>query len=165
MVEIPVIPAPLQVERCDGAPFVMHAGVRVIVGREPTAVSTAVLLAARIGNDLGAGVAVTHDDDGSPGAVALRLTTDLTELPVPADLLPALAAEAYRLEVRARRITVTALDVAGLLHGLATLDQLGRTIGDGVVFPPVVIVDHPRFAWRGLCLDLARHFFDMQTIK
>jgi len=165
VVEIPVIPAPLQVERCDGAPFVMHAGVRVIVGREPTAVSTAVLLAARIGNDLGAGVAVTHDDDGSPGAVALRLTTDLTELPVPADLLPALAAEAYRLEVRARRITVTALDVAGLLRGLATLDQLGRTIGDGVVFPPVVIVDHPRFAWRGLCLDLARHFFDMQTIK
>ena len=165
MVEVPVIPAPLQVERCDGAPFVMHAGVRVIVGREPTAVSTAVLLAARIGNDLGAGVAVTHDDDGSPGAIALRLTTDPTELPVPADLLPVLAAEAYRLEVRARRITVTALDVAGLLRGLATLDQLGRTTGDGVVFPPVVIVDHPRFAWRGLCLDLARHFFDMQTIK
>src|SRR5665647_888532 len=130
-----------------------------------TAVATAVLAATRIGNDLGVGVAVTHDDDGSPGAIALRLTTDPTELPVPADLLPVLAAEAYRLEVRARRITVTALDVAGLLRGLATLDQLGRTTGDGVVFPPVVIVDQPRFAWRGLCLDLARHFFDMQTIK
>jgi hexosaminidase len=85
---------------------------------------------------------------------------------VPTDLAPTLATEAYRVEVSARRITVTALDVRGLLRGLATLEQLARRKGtEGLSIAPVVVVDHPRFAWRGLCIDLARHYIDVDTVK
>jgi hexosaminidase len=163
---VQVIPAPIRAERRDGAPFVLRPGVRLLVGHEPAAVSTAVLVAERLGAHLGAPVAVTQRDDGAPGVIALRLVTDPGALPVPVDLPSALAAEAYRLEIGARRITVTSLDAQGLLRGLATLEQLARRGGtEGVSFEPVLVVDHPRFSWRGLCLDVARHFFDVETIK
>jgi hexosaminidase len=164
--ELPVIPAPLRAEWRDGGPFVLRPGSRVLVSFEPAAVTAAVLVATRIGAELGVPVAVTHDDDGSPGAVELRLTTDPSELPVPFGLAPVLAVEAYRLEIDTRRVTVTALDAAGLMRGLSTLEQLARPTGQSAVaFPPLLVVDYPRFAWRGLCLDLARHFFDTDTIK
>lgn len=164
---VDVVPAPLQGERRGGRPFAVRPGVRVVVGREPAAVAAAVLLATRLGRDVGAPVAVLHEDEG-PGVVELRLTTDPAELPVSAALAPALAAEAYRLEVDERRVVLTALDTTGLARGLATLDQLGHAPagpGRAVLVPPVLVVDHPRFPWRGLCLDVARHFFGVDVLK
>lgn len=169
MLEVPVIPVPLRAERREGPPFVLRPGVRVQVGQDPTAVAVAVMVASQIGRQLKAPVAVTQGDDDAPGVLELRLTTDPDALSIPPGLAPALAAEGYRLEVAARRITLTALDTRGLLRGLATLDQLarpaGRGVGEGMSVAAVVIVDHPRFAWRGLCLDLARHYFDVDALK
>jgi len=166
VLEVPVVPAPVRSERRDGPPFVLRPGVRVLVGEDPAAVAVAVLAATQVGRQVNAPVAVTQDDDGGAGVIELRLTTDPAHLPVPPGVAPALATEAYRLAVDARRIVVTALDATGLLRGLATLEQLARPAGaDGVSFAPVLVVDHPRYAWRGLCLDLARHYFDADAVK
>ena len=165
--ETPVVPAPLTIEPRPGASFAAVEGIRVVTGREPEAVSAAVRVAGRIGRRCGFPVAVVQDDDGSPGAIVLRITSRREDLPVPADLDPALAAEAYRLEVSAERAVVTALGGAGLLRGTYTLQQLARPgTGDAAFdFPPVLVVDHPRFAWRGLSLDVARHFFGVDDVK
>jgi len=167
VVEVPLVPAPLHAERREGRGFMLRQGVRIQVSREPTAVATAVLLAGQVGREIAGPVAIVHDDNPSPGAIALRLTTDPAELAVPDALAPALAAEAYRLEVDERRVTITALDPTGLVRGVQTLNQLTARSADhgGVVIDPVLVVDHPRFAWRGLMLDLARHFFDVGAIK
>ena len=97
----------------------------------------------------------------------LQLTTTPVDLPVPERTPAALAAEAYRLEVDQQRVVITALEPPGLVRGVQTLIRLiTRDPGHGgAVVEPVLVVDRPRFAWRGLMLDLARHFFDAETIR
>ena len=74
---------------------------------------------------------------------------------------PGLPAEGYRLVTGPRGATITASDEAGMLHGAVTLWQLG----DKGAVPGVVIDDAPRFAWRGVMLDSARHMQSVDTIK
>ena len=68
--------------------------------------------------------------------------------------------EAYTLDVDAREgATLTANSPAGISRGLQTLRSLlPATVGDGVDLPAWLIHDAPRFAYRGLALDLARNF-------
>jgi hexosaminidase len=70
--------------------------------------------------------------------------------------------EGYRLEVSARRIRVSATDARGLLYGAVTLWQLA-TASDAqpIRIPALRIEDVPRFPWRALMLDSARH---MQSV-
>jgi hexosaminidase len=74
---------------------------------------------------------------------------------------PVMPPEGYRLEVDANGIRITAADLAGAFYARQSLEQL-RT-DDGVPF--VTIEDHPRFAYRGLMLDVARHFFPVEVVE
>jgi hexosaminidase len=66
--------------------------------------------------------------------------------------------EAYALEVTPGRITVSASSAAGLFYGAVTLWQLlPPGVGSGQI-PAQTIHDAPKYAWRGLMLDSARHF-------
>lgn len=73
----------------------------------------------------------------------------------------------YRIGIDGGRITVTARAPRGLFYGGVTLWQLlTPDRGKGAVrVADGVIVDHPRFAWRGLMLDSARHFQSVADIK
>ena len=82
-----------------------------------------------------------------------------------------LSAEAYRLSVGV--ITrIEAGSAAGVIHALTTLRQLGpdelwsesTASLERIDLPFVEIDDAPRFAWRGVHLDVARHFFDVATV-
>lgn len=167
MSDVPFMPVPVHVEDRDGAPFRLAPGVRIVAGPDATAVSTAVLVGSRIGRMTGLQLAVVQEDDGRPGVVALEVVDGLEALGLDADLDPALAQEAYRLDVTTDRITVSALHGAGLLRGVVTLQQLARPGGENGTYDvaPVLVVDHPRYAWRGLAIDVARHFFGVETIK
>lgn len=73
--------------------------------------------------------------------------------------------EAYRLDVSAGGVTIDADGPAGVLHGLATLRQLvGRGAGPAAL-PFTRIEDKPRFAWRGVMIDTARHFMSVAALK
>jgi len=71
---------------------------------------------------------------------------------------PGLPAEGYRLRADARGATIAASDDAGLFYGAVTLWQLATQPGHGGRVGSVSIEDAPRFGWRGLMLDSARHF-------
>ncbi len=74
--------------------------------------------------------------------------------------------EEYTLSVRTDGITIDARTDIGVLRGIATLSQLLRPGMDGAISLPVVTIhDRPRFRWRGLLLDCARHFMPVATIK
>ncbi len=74
--------------------------------------------------------------------------------------------EAYGLEVGRRGVDITARGHAGLFYGLQSLRQLVRPgPPSGWAVPRVRIVDRPRFAWRGMHLDVARHFFPVEVVK
>ena len=80
--------------------------------------------------------------------------------------------EAYQLEVTSKSIVITAKENAGLIYGLETIRQLLPTAIESKnqvanvnwVIPNVSIKDEPRFQWRGLMLDLSRHFFDKNYV-
>lgn len=73
--------------------------------------------------------------------------------------------ESYNLTVNPSTITLKANTDLGALHGLSTLMQLLTVKNNVYVFPSVKIIDNPRFAWRGLMIDVARHFMPVDVIK
>lgn len=75
------------------------------------------------------------------------------------------AAESYRLAIDAHTVELTASDAAGLQHGVHTLLQLLTATRRGWAWPAAAIDDAPRFAHRGLMLDVARHFFAVDVVE
>jgi hexosaminidase len=74
--------------------------------------------------------------------------------------------EAYELTVAADTVTVRANTPAGLFAAVQTLRQLVPVRGEGdVTLPGGRILDRPRFAYRGVMLDVARHFFTVDEVK
>jgi hexosaminidase len=74
--------------------------------------------------------------------------------------------EAYDLTVAADGVTVRANAPAGLFTAVQTLRQLVPVRGEGdVTLPGGRILDRPRFGYRGVMLDVARHFFTLDEIK
>lgn len=74
--------------------------------------------------------------------------------------------EGYRLQVRAPAIRIMARTPAGLFYGLQTLRQLISPDAHGVARVPALdIEDHPRFPYRGMHLDVGRHFFSVAFVE
>ena len=73
--------------------------------------------------------------------------------------------ESYTLEVASTQIKLSSATNVGAMRGLETLLQLLEGDGTGFYFPAVSITDKPRFPWRGLMLDSARHYMPMEVIK
>lgn len=73
--------------------------------------------------------------------------------------------EGYELEIRVSGIRLSAPRRIGIHYGLQTLLQLAHPEEGGVVFPCCTIRDEPRFKWRGLMLDVARHFLPLDLVK
>ncbi len=99
---------------------------------------------------------------GAKGSILLKLNT------VPDQQL---GNEGYTLVSTPKGITITANQNSGLFYGIQTLIQLlPKEIESKVVvnmkwtIPAVSVKDYPRFAWRGLMLDVSRHFFVKQDV-
>lgn len=73
--------------------------------------------------------------------------------------------EAYRLEITPDRITIAAASDTGALNGMHSLLQLILLQPGKGVLPCAVITDQPRFGYRGMHLDVSRHFYDADQVK
>ncbi len=73
--------------------------------------------------------------------------------------------ESYVLDVVARQAVLSAPTVVGILRGLETLLQLVEADSAGFYLPLATIRDRPRFPWRGLLIDVSRHFEPVEVIK
>lgn len=73
--------------------------------------------------------------------------------------------ESYTLEVAATGVMLRATTVPGAMHGLETLLQLLDGDAEGYFVPAVHIRDQPRFPWRGLLIDVSRHWQPMAVIE
>lgn len=86
---------------------------------------------------------------------------------------PDLGAEGYELTVTPRSVTITAATEAGAFYGVQTLLQLlppeamGSNIHPNISWtvPCLHIKDQPRFVWRGLMLDVSRHFYTKEEVE
>jgi len=73
--------------------------------------------------------------------------------------------ESYVLEVTATGAKLTAPTPLGAMHGLQTFLQLVDVSPGGFAAPAVTIHDQPRFPWRGLMIDSARHFIPLDVVR
>lgn len=73
--------------------------------------------------------------------------------------------ESYELSIRSEGIEIHAATDIGAMHALSTLLQLVSVQNASFGFPELVIKDSPRFVWRGLMLDAARHFMPVEVVK
>ena len=95
--------------------------------------------------------------------VVLKINRSLNEL----------GDEGYALTATKRRVVIVAPTEAGLFYGTQTLRQLlpveieSPEAAQGVDWklPCCTIKDQPRFSWRGMMLDVSRHFFDKEEVK
>ena len=73
--------------------------------------------------------------------------------------------ESYRLDIAPSGARLKAATVDGAMHGLETFLQLIQPGADGFQVPALHIEDHPRFPWRGLMLDVSRHWMPLEVVE
>ena len=103
------------------------------------------------------GYSVTDSDsDEAHTRVSINIDQNITETP-----------ESYNLKIAPQGIDISGSDYAGLFYGLQTLVQILETtkINNSPAVASVLIEDRPRFRWRGMLLDVARHMFPADFIK
>ncbi len=144
--DLPLIPKPVSVTLNAGAPLRLRQGAAIAVpAGDAAALGDArwlVQLARR-----SRGLALRIDRRGPDAAIVFRRRSGQ-----PSD-------ESYSLSIDHHRAVISAASEAGLVHGLASLWQLiGAQSGRGSVsLGAATIEDQPRYAWRGLLIDSARH--------
>ena len=73
--------------------------------------------------------------------------------------------ESYRLDISNSGARLNAPTTLGVMRGLETFLQLEQTTSAGFAVPAVSIEDSPRFPWRGLMIDVGRHFIPLDVLK
>ena len=73
--------------------------------------------------------------------------------------------ESYSLEISPAGAKLDAATPLGIMRGLQTFLQLVQTTPDGFAVPAIAIQDKPRFPWRGLMIDVGRHFMPLDVLK
>ncbi|MFB6454026.1 family 20 glycosylhydrolase [Chitinophaga sp. Hz27] len=141
-----LIPLPVQVQ-WNSSSFVVDRNTALVADAQTT--DAAALLNTYIQQKTGFSLT-------SKGEKRIVLTVDNTQQ---------LPAEGYRLHTDGNEVRITAYDTDGIVHGIATLRQLWQQDNGKLLVPGADITDYPRFHYRGMHLDVSRHFFTIDFIK
>ncbi len=169
----PVIPAPARFDG-DGDTFVFRSGT-TIAYTTPDVARIVERFCSEITRRTGLRLALMAGNSGSSElSVRIELATgnELGALPVPIGVSPTGDApldERHSLAIERDQVVVCAVEPVGVARGLTTLTQLLAPTPSGsareVSVPAARILDAPRYAWRGLSLDVARTFFTVDELR
>jgi hexosaminidase len=103
----------------------------------------------------------------APGlAVDDQMTTLIVACDGPGQEIPSVTEnESYRLDITSRQALLGAPTVVGAIRGLETVLQLLSNDRRGFFLPGIKLEDQPRFPWRGLLIDVGRHFEPIEVLK
>jgi len=147
-----VIPAPAQIAAGHGA-FTVREHTRVLIPPDPAAAGSALYFVDLLRRSHPTWLDVIERGGARVPDRAISFRLDPT--------LPGASPESYQIVVSPQRVVVSAGDRRGLFYGAVTLWQLctaNAAAPGAITLPALRIVDAPRFRWRGLMLDSARHF-------
>ena len=157
-----LIPEPASQQLNQGH-FTLPTAISIEAPNQPELTHTLDELKTRLGTPTGYIITISHETNP---AATIRLLINKT-----AD--PAIGDEGYTLTTTPSNITIHANKAAGIFYGIQTLYQLlpkeieskqpVRNVSWSA--PCITITDYPRFGWRGLMFDVARHFFTKQEVK
>lgn len=165
-----ILPQPSQITLTEGEWVRRHrghasTGLRLRISAAPSEklAAQAALLAGYLDeeNHFAAEAVATAEAEGD-----IHLTLNLPPRVVPAKLHEAgFANETYRLTVTAERILIEAASPDGIARGIQTLRQLLSGQRAQLSVPGLIVNDAPALGWRGLHLDVSRHFRDAADVK
>ncbi|MFI6711541.1 family 20 glycosylhydrolase [Nonomuraea sp. NPDC050478] len=157
-----LLPKPVSLTETGGAPYTLHRNTRVLAlgdGAQAPANHLARLLRRATGHKLTVAAA-------GRGPAPIVIEVGAGKAPEGHE------AEGYTLSVTAAEVRIRAATPNGALHGVQTLRQLfpqwaesGEVVGAEWTVPAVEITDYPRFAHRGMMLDVARSFYPVDEVK
>ena len=154
-----IIPDPSSIEKMDGQ-FILNQSVPVFI-QEDELKTTADYLAIRIQSFLSEKPDIILLEGKSSGKKGIYLKLD-----------PSMSSqdpEGYRMVVSTKKIEISAGTPAGVFYGIQSFLQLLITKNNlenkTLIIPALRISDSPRFRWRGMHLDVSRHFQDKEFIK
>lgn len=163
MTDVDIIPKPQQVERGSGS-FIINDNMKLVVTQgNQKAQQVARYFADRFRQVAGFNLPlVAQPPENGEKCILFDQISN-----------PKLGNEGYQLVVEKAGIKLSANKPNGLFYGVQTLFQLlppqiyaGKKIaGVSWTIPAVKIIDKPRYAWRGMMLDVSRHFFSKEFIK
>jgi hexosaminidase len=156
--QISIIPEPVSIITLNGH---YKTTSPVTIAASATAKPVALLLQEKL-NYSGINSAIAPNEKTAAIRLLLNKVADET-----------IGKEGYQLKVTAAGVTISANDNAGLFYGIQTLLQLlppdvekkNGLKNTAFHLPFTEITDYPRFGWRGLMLDVSRHFFNKQEVK
>lgn len=156
---LPIIPRPARVVSETGSFHVAPGTVVLVDARDTSFGHVAGMLAGLLRHNSGWEFPV-RSGPTRDGAITFRYSDDVTH------------AEGYRLTVTAQQVVIEAQTGTGAFYGMQTLRQLLpaeiegdiRKIADWSV-PSAMIEDAPRYPYRGMHLDVCRHFFPVEFVK
>ncbi|NDK55160.1 beta-N-acetylhexosaminidase [Pontibacter fetidus] len=156
---VSLVPRPQHVKEQQGH-FILNANTRIYLNPDQQYLEfTAQQLAQEIKKITGQQPQVLFKNPRKRGSNFIYLT--LTNTP------DTLGPEGYSLKVEPTKIILAANQPAGIAMGLQTINQLlplTQTLAP-VTIPALEITDKPRYSWRGLHLDVVRHFFPVADVK
>ena len=158
--EIAIIPEPVLLTKNTGA-FILPKNISVNAGSSAEINYVVNFLKNKLSTATGYTVSINNTTDAN-----IILTINKTEDNT-------IGKEGYTLSVTTKNIIITANEAAGLFYGVQTLFQLlpaaieSNTLVKNITWslPCVDITDYPRFGWRGLMLDVSRHFFTKEEVE
>lgn len=148
--EVMIIPQPQQVEKLDGG-FKLKPTTQIIY--QPMLENESSLLVEYINKQTGMQLKSTNSKLIS-NSILLEIDNEIANN------------EGYILEVEKNQVVIKGKTAAGVFYGIQSLMQLIPSNSKGsTVIQAVKIIDEPRFVYRGMHLDVCRHFFDVAFIK
>jgi len=151
-----VVPLPENIKILGNKPFILDASANIVYANGDSLLQrNATFLAEYVKKSVGLSLVVKSHSANSDRNIFLRIDRKI------------IGDETYKIEINQHNIIVSGKTANGVFYGIQTLRKSLPIIqhAENVIMPAAVITDSPRFAYRGMMLDVARHFFPVDFVK
>jgi hexosaminidase len=148
-----IIPKPVSVQLLENKPVELNGKAIIVADKKFS--EQAEYLQQEIKSQCGLDLSIQNKVSKKSSSIVLEYNNENVDRP-----------EMYLLDIKNNQIKICGQDVQGIVHGIQTLLQLLPLNTSGnILVPTVSIQDYPRFRYRGMHLDVSRHFFPASFVK
>ena len=149
-----VVPLPDKICMQKGKPFVLDNTTTIFLASGDESLAPEARFLQEYVED-NTGIRLQHGTSNKQNVITLRLDKDIP------------SAEGYRVTINQKGIIISGATAAGVFYGIQMLRKAlpCDTVYQSISLAPVEINDAPRFGYRGMHLDVCRHFFDIDFVK
>ena len=163
-----VVPLPKEINLNDEKPFILDKNTVITYSKSNEELQKeAGFLSDYINDILGIRLDVVCSDNEIDNSIRLELLPSSQSSLTNSESSNSENSEAYQIIINEYVINITSSNTSGIFYGIQTLRKSLPVGTDSkkIAFPAAEINDWPRFAYRGMHLDVSRHFFPIDSVK